>query len=228
MTQPNNHITALITNGVQFADMYSSHIDADVVIGAGTFIGRNVHISKGSIIGKNCTIHDSSFIKNSTLEDHVEIFPFTIIHDSWVGKHCAVGPFAHVSSSSHIAGHTTIGNFVEVKRSTIGTHTKAKHLTYLGDANIGNHVNIGAGTITCNYDGIKKQKTIIEDNVFIGSNNSLVAPITIGKNAFTAAGSTITNSVPGEALAIGRARQVNKEQYAEILKAKNHKNSETE
>src|SRR4029079_7619399 len=133
-----------------------------------------------------------------------------VIKNSFIQSHAHVGPFAHLRSQTTIGQNSAIGNFVEVKNSTIDTHSKAKHLTYIGDATIGSHVNIGAGTITCNYDGINKHKTIIEDNAFIGSNNTLVAPITIGNNAFTAAGSTITYDVADNALAIARSHQINK------------------
>lgn len=219
MLEKRKFIKYWISKGIEFADVHHVYLDQDITIGAGTFIGTGVHILKGSIIGDNCRIHEFSSIKNTTLKSNVEIFPFSIVHDSFIGEHTLVGPFAHVSTNSHIEAHTVIGNFVEVKRSTIGAHTKAKHLSYLGDALVGNNVNIGAGTITCNHNGIIKQKTIIEDNAYIGSNNSLVAPIKIGKNAFTAAGSTITADVPADALAIGRARQTNKEGYAQKLKA---------
>lgn len=218
MSDKTKRIEYWIANGVEFADTNLVYIDADVTIGAGTFIGTGVHILQGSIIGNNCRIHEFSSIKNSTLENNIEIFSFTIVHDSFIGAHSLIGPFAHVSNESHLGAHTAIGNFVEVKRSTIGTHTKAKHLTYLGDACIGENVNIGAGTITCNYNGIKKQKTIIEDNVFVGSNNTLVAPVTISRNAYTAAGSVITEDVPENALAIARSRQTNKAEYAKKLK----------
>ena len=142
-----------------------------------------------------------------------------------IGQHAQVGPFAHIRHHSRVHDYGAIGNFVEVKNSTIGTHAKAKHLSYLGDAHIGSQVNIGAGTITCNYDGKQKHKTFIEDGAYIGCNNALIAPVTIGKNSFTAAGSVITENVPEDALAIARARQTNKEGYAKKLRAKNDINS---
>jgi len=127
-----------------------------------------------------------------------------------IGKNCKIGPFAHIRESVVLNNNVKIGNFVEIKNSIIGENTKIMHLSYIGDAKIGKNVNIGAGTITCNYDGKKKHKTIIEDNAFIGTNNSLVAPVRIGQGAYTAAGSVITKDVPPYALAIGRARQINK------------------
>jgi bifunctional UDP-N-acetylglucosamine pyrophosphorylase/glucosamine-1-phosphate N-acetyltransferase len=127
-----------------------------------------------------------------------------------IGKNCKIGPFAHIRHGVVLGDNVSIGNFVEIKNSIIGKGTKINHLSYIGDAEIGENVNIGAGTITCNYDGKKKNKTIIEDNAFIGTNNSLVAPVKIGHGAYTAAGSVITENVPPYALAIGRAKQINK------------------
>ena len=132
-----------------------------------------------------------------------------MIEQSQIGNNAYVGPYAHIRPESIIGDDVKIGNYVEVKKTYIDTGTRVSHLTYLGDATLGKRVNIGAGTITCNYDGVKKNPTIIEDGVFIGSNNSLVAPITIGKDSYTAAGSTITNNVPPQSLAIARARQEN-------------------
>lgn len=210
--------------GVHFPTAQSTHVDLDVTIGAGTFIGCGVHVSSGSVIGENCTIRAFSSIENSTIHDNTIIESHTIVKNSIIGKHAHIGPFAHVHTNSVIQDYATIGNFVEVKNSTIGTETNAKHLAYLGDACIGNEVNIGAGTITCNYDGIQKHQTIIEDNAFIGSNNTLVAPLTIKHGAFTAAGSTITTDVPEDALAIARERQTNKEKYALKIREKKQSN----
>ena len=212
------NIQRLIECGVKFADAHHVHIDDSVSIGSGSYIGCGVHITKGTVIGKHCIINQFVTLENTTIEDSVEILPYSYIKNSHISNNASIGPFAHISDGSYVGAHSAIGNFVEVKRSTIGQHTKAKHLTYLGDAQIGNHVNIGAGTITCNYNGIIKQKTIINDHASIGSNNSLVAPVTIGEGAYTAAGSTITTNVPENALAIARARQINKEEYAKKLK----------
>ena len=205
--------------GVRFSVAQNVHIDLDVTIGSGSYIACGVHILQGSKIGQNCYIHEFSAVENSTLEDNVTILSHCIIKDSYIGYAASVGPFAHVTSSSRLEAHAVIGNFVEVKRSTIGIHSKAKHLAYLGDAQIGNNVNIGAGTITCNYNGVHKNQTVIKDGAFISSNNSLVAPVVVEKNAFTAAGSTITDFVPEDALAIARSRQINKEGYGKKLRA---------
>jgi len=207
-------------HGVNFSAAQTTHVDLGVSIGAGTFIGCGVHVSQGSVIGKNCMIRGFASIEGSTIGDNTTIESHSIIKDSIIGNHAHIGPFAHVHGKSIIQDHAAIGNFVEIKNSTIGSQTKAKHLAYLGDATIGKQVNIGAGTITCNYSGIQKNHTVIEDNVFIGSNNTLVAPITIKKEAFTAAGSTITQDVPEQALAIARERQINKENYAPKLRKK--------
>lgn len=214
--------------GVRFSVAHNVHIDLDVTIGAGTYIGCGVHILKGSKLGTNCMIHEFSAIEGSMLEDNVTIFSHCIVKDSFIGNNASVGPFAHVTSNTRIEEGAIIGNFVEVKRSTIGINTKAKHLAYLGDACIGNNVNIGAGTITCNHDGVNKHKTIIQDGAYIGSNSTLVAPLMVEKNAYTAAGSTITDLVPEDALALGRSRQVNKDGYAKKLRARNKAAQESE
>jgi len=206
-----------IKHGVTFLALENISIGADVEIGAGTSIANGVHILSGSRIGKNCNIQNSCIIDNTTLEDNVTIHPLCVVRNSHISKQSQIGPFAHVHSGTKIGSKTTIGNFVEVKKSQLGEKTKAKHLSYLGDATIGSQVNIGAGTITCNYNGFTKHQTTIEDNAFIGSNNTIIAPVTIEKSAFTAAGSTITKDVPSCSLAIGRARQINKDNYTKKL-----------
>ena len=204
--------------GVRFSSPQNVHIDRDVTIEHGSFIDSGVQLLGATIIGKNCTIGAFSIITDATLGEDTTIFSHTVINDAVIEKNVKVGPFAHIHEKTHIHDNAVIGNFVEIKRSIIGASTKAKHLTYLGDATLGKNVNIGAGTIVCNYDGKEKHATIIEDNVFIGSNNTLIAPLTIERNAFTAAGSTITDFVPSDALAIGRSRQINKDGYAKKLK----------
>lgn len=205
--------------GVRFSVAQNVIIDIDVEIGAGSSIGCGAHILRGSKLGTNCVIHEFCSIQASTLEDNVEVYSHCIIKDAHIGSRAKVGPFAHVTENTTIEEDALIGNFVEVKRSIIGKKSKAKHLAYLGDAVVGSNVNIGAGTITCNHDGTKKHPTTIKDGAYIGSNNTLVAPLTIEENAFTAAGSTITMTVPQDALGIGRARQVNKEGYGKKLRA---------
>jgi len=208
--------------GVRFSTAQTVHIDFDVQIGAGSFIGCGAHLTQGTVIGKNCTIGPFSLVNNTQVGDHVRIEPYSIVQNSIIGDNCVIGPFAHLLEEVSIGNNSQIGNFVEIKRSSLGSNSKAKHLAYIGDAQIGSQVNIGAGSITCNYDGKEKHSTTINDNAFIGTNNSLIAPVTIGHGAFTAAGSVITNDVPEEALAIARAQQINKEGYAKKLQKKEY------
>lgn len=216
----NELVTYWMDNGVRFLQPDQLHLDLDVVIGACSVIGAGVHLKGNTVIGKNCTINVFSYIENAILEDDVTIFPHSVISNAFIQTGAHIGPFAHIRTNSTIGSLSSIGNFVEVKNSTVATDSKIKHLSYIGDSTIGRHVNIGAGTITCNYDGVNKHKTVIEDHAFIGSNNTLVAPITIGAHAFTAAGSTLTHDVPANALAIARSHQTNKPEYATKLKNK--------
>lgn len=199
--------------GVRFGTAQNVHIDLPVVIGAGSYIGSGVHLIGSTQLGANCTIHPFSILENSTLQDNVTVYSHSVIKDTHIKNNAEIGPFAHVRNHTSIGQEASIGNFVEIKNSSVGDQTKARHLTYLGDASVGDRVNIGAGTITANYDGVNKHQTIIQDHVSIGANNSIVAPVTIHHNACTAAGSTITENVPAYALAIGRSRQINKEEY---------------
>ena len=204
--------------GVRFAIAHNVQIDLNVMIGAGTFIDSGVHLLGTTKIGKNCSVGAFSILKNSTISDSALVHSHSIITNATLEAFSSVGPFAHIHEKSLIQEKATIGNFVEIKKSVVGQETKAKHLAYIGDAKIGRRVNIGAGTITCNYNGTDKFKTTIEDDVFVGSNATLIAPLTIKKHAFIAAGSTITKDVPEDALAIARERQTNKENYARNLR----------
>lgn len=206
--------------GIRFSVAQNVHIDLDVFIGSGTHIGCGVHLLKGTVIGRNSIISEFSSLSNTSIGDNVTVHPFSIISDATIKDNAQVGPFAHIQEKTVIEQDSIIGNFVEVKRSVVGAETKIKHLSYIGDAIIGTQVNIGAGTITCNHNGFVKNQTIIKDNAYIGSNNTLVAPLIIEKRAFTAAGSVITDPIPEEALAIGRSRQVNKRRYARKLQEK--------
>ncbi len=203
--------------GVYFEQPETTVIEQDVSLGAGTRIGAGVHITKGSRIGVRCVIGHYSCIARSALADQVTILPHCVISDSEINDHASIGPFAHLRNVHSIHHKATIGNFVEVSNSTIGAYSKVKHLSYIGNATIGEKVNIGAGTITCNYDGTRKHITTIEDGVKVGSNNCLIAPVTLGKNSLTGAGSVITRDVPAFALGIARAQQVNKENYTQQL-----------
>jgi len=200
--------------GVQFIDAASAFISAKSFIGKGTIIYPHVHIEGATKIGRGCSIFPNARILDSTIEDGAIIKDSTLIERSVIKKNATVGPFAHIRPGCTIGEHAKIGNFVEVKNSWIGPHTKASHLSYLGDAQIGRGVNIGAGTITCNYDGYHKHVTSIEDDVFIGSNSQLIAPVTIARGAIVGAGSTITGDVPPYALALSRVKQTNIENWA--------------
>ncbi len=207
-------IHAAMAAGVRFTLPYTVCIDYLCTVQAGTCIEAGVHILGNTSIGQHCRIGVGSYLKNVRLSDGVTIHPYSVIQDATIDSCASVGPFAHIRGGTVIGSHTQLGNFVEVKNSCIGSHSAAKHLSYLGDASIGNQVNIGAGVITCNYDGKQKHQTKISDNVFIGSHTTLVAPLTVHEGAYTAAGSVITDDVPADTLAIGRSHQVNKVGYA--------------
>ncbi|MCI0468874.1 MAG: bifunctional UDP-N-acetylglucosamine diphosphorylase/glucosamine-1-phosphate N-acetyltransferase GlmU [Nitrospirae bacterium] len=195
--------------GVFFIDKSSVFIGSEVEIGIDTILYPNVHIEGKTSIGSKCVIYPNTRIADSRIEDNVTVKDSTLIESSVIKEGASIGPFAHLRPGSVIGRSTRIGNFVEIKKSVIGDGTKAQHISYLGDAVIGDNVNIGAGTITCNYDGREKHKTSIGDNVFIGSDSQLVAPVRVGENAYVGAGSTITMDVPSNALAVSRAAQRN-------------------
>ena len=184
------------------------------MIGKGTTIYHDVFLECKTKIGRGCTIYPNVRISNSVIKDGVVIKDSTVIEGSVIMSGAVVGPFAHIRPGSEIGAGAKIGNFVEVKKSILGKRTKASHLSYLGDASIGNDVNIGAGTITCNYDGKEKHKTTIEDRVFVGSDTQFIAPVRVGRDAYIGAGSTITKSVPPKALALSRAEQRNIKDWA--------------
>ncbi len=204
--------------GVYFPMAHTVHLDLDVTIGRGTRIGAGVQLLNGTSVGSLCSVEPYCILKNASLNDNVTLYAHSIVTNAEIHAYSQVGPFAHVHSATTIKQSAQIGNFVEISRTTIGQESKAKHLTFLGDATIGSKVNIGAGTITCNYNGVSKHKTVIGDETHIGSNNSLVAPLHIGSAVITGAGSTINHNVPDNALAIARAMQVTKENYAAQLK----------
>jgi len=199
----------LVNSGVNIADIDRIDSRGSLTVGRGSFIDVN-NVFEGRVeIGKNTKIGPNCYIKDSVIGNGVALKASTVIEDSRVGDLCKLGPFARIRGGTEIEGNAELGNFVEANRSKIGTESKAKHLTYLGDSNLGRGVNIGAGTITCNYDGKNKHKTKLDDEAFIGSNTSLVAPVKVGKGAYTGAGSVITKNVPPGSLAIGRSRQSN-------------------
>jgi bifunctional UDP-N-acetylglucosamine pyrophosphorylase/glucosamine-1-phosphate N-acetyltransferase len=208
----------LMAAGVTLVDPATAYIDADVTIGPDTVIYPGVSIEGGTTIGSACEVHSGSRIVNSKIGDRVTIRNHSIITDATIAAGARIGPFAHLRPEANVGEDAHVGNFVELKKATLGAGSKANHLAYIGDATVGEKVNIGAGTITCNYDGAAKHRTVIEDGSFIGSNSTLVAPVTIGSNAYIAAGSTITDNVPGGALGIGRGRQENKTGWVERRK----------
>jgi bifunctional UDP-N-acetylglucosamine pyrophosphorylase/glucosamine-1-phosphate N-acetyltransferase len=206
-------------NGVTIIDPASTYIDADVTIGQDTVILPGTHLRGRTSIGADCVIGPQANLTDVQVGDGVEI-SYSVLTDSQVADKATIGPFAYVRPGSEIGTHVKIGDFVELKNAKIGKGTKVPHLSYVGDAEIGEGVNIGCGTITVNYDGAVKHKTIVGDGSFIGCNTNLVAPVTVGRNAYVAAGSTINQNVPDDALAIARERQVNKLGYANKLPRK--------
>ena len=206
-----NRNDALMASGVTLIDPATAFIGPDVTIGADTILYPNVILEGRTVIGSNCVIHAGVRVTDATIEDGVVINNFCVISESKIASGARVGPFAHIRPQSEVGPEAHVGNFVELKKTTLGRGSKANHLAYLGDATIGDRVNVGAGTITCNYDGKVKSPTIIEDGAFIGSDTQLIAPVRVGKGAYVAAGSSITEDVPADALAIARGKQVNKE-----------------
>jgi bifunctional UDP-N-acetylglucosamine pyrophosphorylase/glucosamine-1-phosphate N-acetyltransferase len=201
----------LMAAGVTIYRPETCVIDADVQVGTDTVIEPFVQLLGKTKVGGDCRIRSYSVISNSELGDGVTVRPGCIVDQSSVASRAILGPYSHLRPDSHVGEEAHVGNFVETKKTRLGKGSKANHLTYLGDTEIGDGVNVGAGTITCNYDGAHKHRTVIEDGAFIGSDSTLVAPVRVGKNAYVGAGSCITEDIPEDSLAVGRARQVNKE-----------------
>jgi bifunctional UDP-N-acetylglucosamine pyrophosphorylase / glucosamine-1-phosphate N-acetyltransferase len=189
-------------------------IDPDVVVGADTRIEPGVQLLGKTRIGTDCIIRAGSILSDAVLEDHVMVKPYSIVSASHLSRGVQVGPFAHLRDGARLEDNARVGNFVEVKKSVLGAGVKSMHLTYLGDARVGSGTNIGAGTITCNYDGVHKNPTVIGERVFIGSDTALVAPVRVGDGAYVGAGSVITKNVPPNALGLARGQQVNKPGWA--------------
>jgi bifunctional UDP-N-acetylglucosamine pyrophosphorylase/glucosamine-1-phosphate N-acetyltransferase len=208
----------LMAAGVTIVDPATTYIDPDVEIGADTVIHPGVVIEGQTRIGAACEIQAYVRIRDSEIADRVTINNFCLIVGARVANGAAVGPFAHLRPDTAIGEGAKVGNFVELKKTTLGPGSKANHLSYLGDATIGANVNVGAGTITCNYDGVKKFETVIEDGAFIGSDTQLIAPVRIAKGAYVAAGSSITEDVPAGSLGIARGRQTNVEGWVDRKK----------
>ena len=205
-----------LLNGVNIVDPSNTYIGRNVVIGVDTTIEPGCIIKGKTVIGNNCHIGPYCEFTNMEIKDNVEI-KFSVLSDSIIENGADIGPYARLRTNCHIGENAHLGNFVEMKKAIFGKGSKASHLTYVGDAEVGEDVNFGCGTITSNYDGKNKSLTKIEDHVFIGCNTNLVAPVTVRKNAYIAAGSTITKEVEEDAMAIARARQVNKQGYSKVL-----------
>jgi len=204
----------LMESGVTILDPASTYIDDTVTIEPDTTIHPHVTIEGPSAIGGDCIIGPGCHVSASRIAERVTLLPYCVIRESAIDEDATLGPFCHLRPLAHVGPKAKIGNFVELKKSTIGRGSKVPHLSYVGDATVGEGVNVGAGTITCNYDGVNKHETKIGDRAFIGTNTSLVAPVTVGEGAYVGAGSTITKDVPPGALAVGRAQQIVKEGWA--------------
>jgi bifunctional UDP-N-acetylglucosamine pyrophosphorylase/glucosamine-1-phosphate N-acetyltransferase len=208
----------LMASGVTIEDPATAYIDRDVSIGADTIIRPGVTIEGHSTIGAGCEIHSGVRIVNSRIGDRVTIYDHCVIAEASVGDEVKLGPFAHLRSEADVRKGARVGNFVELKKTVLGEGSKSNHLAYLGDATIGAKVNIGAGTITCNYDGVTKNATVIEDGAFIGSDTQLIAPVRIGKGAYVGSGTTIREDVPPGALAVSAGPQRNIEGWVDKKK----------
>lgn len=213
-------IKELAESGVTVYDPSSAWIDLDVQIGKDTVIYPSVILERKTIIGKNCWVYPGAHLVKARIGNRVRIFSSTVIEDATVEDEAQVGPFARLRPKTVVRSGARVGNFVEMKNADLGRYSKALHMTYLGDCEVGENANIGAGTITCNFDGVKKHKTIIERETFIGSGTELVAPVRIGKGAYVGAGSTITKNVSPGALAVARGKQVEKLGWARRKRAK--------
>ena len=199
--------------GITIIDPNNTYIDADVVIGHDTIIYPGNYLKTGTVIGERCILKGSNIIENTTIKDEAEIISSTVT-DSYIGQGTTVGPYAYLRPGSNIGASCRIGDYVEIKNSNIKDFTKVSHLTYIGDADVGKNCNVGCGTVFVNYDGKEKYRITIGDNVFIGCNTNLIAPVKVDDGAFIAAGSTVTENVPKDALCIARSRQTIKENWA--------------
>ncbi len=210
----------LMLAGATLEDPASTSVDADVTIGSDSVIGPGVILEGRTSIGERCRIHAGCRLTNTSVGNDVVVLDHCVLVDSTIAADARIGPFSHLRPASVVGEGAHVGNFVELKKTTLGRKSKANHLAYLGDATIGENVNVGAGTITCNYDGVSKHPTIIEDGAFIGSDSQLIAPVRIGAGAYVAAGSSITRDVPADALGVARAHQENKPGWATKRRAR--------
>ncbi len=208
------NIATLMAAGVTIRNPDTVLVDTDVLVGPDTTIFPGVTLEAGTRIGGGCTIYPNARIARSTLGSGVVVLDGSVVEDAIVDEDASVGPYARLRPGAHVCAGAKVGNFVEMKKTTLGPGSKASHLTYLGDAEVGANANIGAGTITCNYDGKNKHRTEIGDGAFIGSNTALVAPVRVGRGAYVGAGSTITKDIPDESLGVARGRQIIKQGWA--------------
>ncbi|HXR77915.1 MAG TPA: bifunctional UDP-N-acetylglucosamine diphosphorylase/glucosamine-1-phosphate N-acetyltransferase GlmU [Bryobacteraceae bacterium] len=211
----------LMLSGITIENPDSVLIDFGVTVGLDTLIGANVQLRGATSVGANCSIGAGSILRDCAVGDGVNILPYVVAENTRIGDAASIGPFARFRQSVELGENVHIGNFVELKKTTMRSGAKANHLAYLGDSTIGSRVNVGAGTITCNYDGQNKFPTEIGDDVFVGSNSTLVAPLQLGAGSYVAAGSVITDDVDADALALGRGRQVNKPGWAKKRRERN-------
>jgi bifunctional UDP-N-acetylglucosamine pyrophosphorylase/glucosamine-1-phosphate N-acetyltransferase len=202
-------VSEFMEKGVVFEDLNNFYIEGLLPIGENTRVSTGVVIKGDSQIGRGVSLYPNTYIENSIINDNCVLLPGCVVRESILEKDVQIGPYTHLRNGALVKQGAKMGNFVEMKKSILGKGSKSMHLTYIGDAEIGEGVNIGAGTITCNYDGSKKNKTIIEDNVFVGSGSELVAPVTVKKNSYIGAGSTITKDVPEDSLGLAREKQRN-------------------
>jgi bifunctional UDP-N-acetylglucosamine pyrophosphorylase / glucosamine-1-phosphate N-acetyltransferase len=219
-TMRNQKNSDLMAAGVTLEDPATAYIDPDVTIGPDTIIHPGVTLEGATTIGSGCEIHSGVRIVNSRIGNRVTIFNHCVLVGARLADEAQIGPFAHLRKDADVRERARLGNFVELKNTVLGPDSKAMHLTYLGDARIGERVNVGAGTITCNYDGEKKRQTTIEDGAFVGSDSQLVAPVTIGRNAYIGSGTTVREDVPADALAVSAGKQRNIEGWVAERKKK--------
>ena len=216
---PDDSAWRLVRTGVRIPRPETCVIDPEVEVAPGTLIEPFAQLLGRTRVGADCRIRSFSVIENCTLGDGVQILQSCVLEDSVIANGARIGPFTHLRPGNEIGENAHVGNFVEMKKSRLGKGAKANHLTYLGDAEVGDAANIGAGTITCNYDGVNKHVTRIGKGAFVGSDSTLVAPVTVGDGAYIGAGSCITKDVPADALAVGRAKQANIEGWAKKRRA---------
>lgn len=214
------HLHDLVRGGVEIWDYQNCYVDPTVRVGRGSVLMPGTILRGNTTLGEECVVGPNALLENVTVGEG-SVINASQLYDSIVGERVKIGPFAYVRPGSRIGDDVKLGDFVEIKNSKIGNGTKVAHLTYVGDSDVGRNVNFGCGTVTVNYDRARKHRTTIEDDAFIGCNTNLVAPVTVGRGAYTAAGSTITEDVPSQALAVARARQTIKRDWASRHKLKN-------